>query len=67
MIVFFSTLAYTSQLYSEFVAMCPAVSYAPYATSSRGESGDIITFAQFEEGCLLSETRSSLSETRDNT
>ena len=33
------------------------VSYTPYTTSSRGETGDIITFAQFEEGNLLSETR----------
>ena len=36
--------------------MRPAMSYIPYATSSRGETGDIITFAQFEEGGLLSET-----------
>ena len=36
--------------------MRPSVIYTPCATSSRGETGDIITFAQFEEGNLLSET-----------
>ena len=38
------------------MAMCPAVSYTPYATSLKEQTGDIITFAQFEEGGLLSET-----------
>ena len=33
------------------------VSYIPYATSSREQTGYIITFAQFEEENLLSETR----------
>ena len=37
--------------------MRTAVSYMPCATSSRGKTGNIITFAQFEEGGLLSETR----------
>ena len=37
--------------------MHPDVTYAPYCTSSRGETGEIITFTQFEEGGLLSETR----------
>ena len=36
--------------------MKPAVSYIPYATSSRGETRDIITSAHFEEGHLLSKT-----------
>ena len=40
--------------------MIPSVSYTPYATSSMGETGNIITFAQFEQ-------RDSLSETRDYT
>ena len=31
------------------------VSYIPYSTSSREQTGDIITFVQFEEGNLLSE------------
>ena len=39
--------------YSEALAMRPAVSYIPYATSSHEQTGDIITFAQFEEGGLL--------------
>ena len=30
--------------------------YTPYDTSSEEQTGDIITFAQFEEGGLLSET-----------
>ena len=37
--------------------MRPAVTYTPCATSPREQTGDIITFAQFEEGNLLSETR----------
>ena len=49
-------LAYTSQPYSEAVDMRPDVTYTPYATSSREKTGNIITFAQFEEGGLLSET-----------
>ena len=32
------------------------VTYTPYATSSKEENGDVITFAQCEEGNLLSET-----------
>ena len=54
---FYSTLAYTSQPYSEAMAMRPAVSYTHYDTSPREQTGNIITFAQFEEGNLLSETR----------
>ena len=37
--------------------MGPEVKYTPYATSSKEQTGDVITFAQFEEGGLLSETR----------
>ena len=37
--------------------MCPAVTYTPYATSSKKQTGDVITFAQFEEGNILTETR----------
>ena len=37
--------------------MRPAVTYTPYATSSKEKTGDVITFAQFEEGGLLTETR----------
>ena len=43
-------LAYTSRLYSEAMAMRPEVTYTRYATSSKEQIGDVITFAQFEEG-----------------
>ena len=56
-----SMLAYTSKTYSEAMAMRPAVSYTPYVTYSREQTGNIITFAQFEEGGLLFETRNILS------
>ena len=50
-------LSYTSGPYSEAMTMRPAVTYTPYATSSKEQTGDIITFAQFEEGNILTETR----------
>ena len=34
----------------------PAVTYTLYATYSKEQTGDVITFAQFEEGDLISET-----------
>ena len=37
--------------------MRPAVSYIPCDTHSKEQTDDIITFTQFEEGGLLSETR----------
>ena len=37
--------------------MTPAVTYTPDAISSKEQTGDIITFTQFEEGSLLSESR----------
>ena len=37
--------------------MLPTVTYTPYATSSKEQTRDAITFTQFEEGNLLSETR----------
>ena len=43
-------LAYTSQSYSEAMAIRPSVTYTPYDTSSKEQNGDIIRFAQFEEG-----------------
>ena len=46
-----------SQPYSEAMAMCPSVTYTPYATSSKEQTGDVIMFAQFEEGNILNETR----------
>ena len=51
-----SALAYTSQPYLEAMAMCMAVTYTPYATSSREQTGNINTFTHFEEGNILSET-----------
>ena len=50
-------LSYTSRLYAEAMAMHPAGTYTPYATSSKEQTDDVITFAQFEEGNLISETR----------
>ena len=54
---FSSALAYTSRPNSEATAMRPAVTYTPYATSSREKTCNVITFAQFEEGNILTETR----------
>ena len=54
---FSSALSYTSRLYAEALAMRPTVTYTPYATSSKEQTGNIIIFAQFEEGNLISETR----------
>ena len=65
--IFSSALAYTSQPYAEAMSMWPDVPYIPYYTSSREQTGNIITLAQFEEGNLLSETRDLLSETCDDT
>ena len=56
---FSSALAYISQPYSEATAVSPAVKYTPCATSSREKTGNIITFAKFEEGDLLSETHNN--------
>ena len=53
---FSSALEYTSQPHSESMAMRPSRMYTPYATSSKGKIGDIIRFAQFEEGNIISET-----------
>ena len=54
---FSSALSYKSRPYSEAMVMRPAVAYIPYAKSSREQTGDVITFAQFEEGNILTETR----------
>ena len=50
---FSSALAYTSQPYAEAVDMRPYVSYIPYDTSSKEQSGNIIIFTQFEEGGFI--------------
>ena len=52
-----SELSYMSRPYSEAMAMRPAVTYTPYETSSREKNGNVVTFAQFEEGNILTETR----------
>ena len=51
--IFSSALEYTSQPYSEVMAMRLDVSYIPYATSSREQTSNIITFKQFEEGGFI--------------
>ena len=57
---FSSALSYTSRMYAEAMAMSPAVTYTPYAMSSKEQTGDVISFAQFEEGNLISETRNDI-------
>ena len=54
---FSSAFAYTPQPYSETIDMRLSVTYTPCDKSSREKTGNIITFAQFEEAGLLSETR----------
>ena len=46
-----------SRPYSEAMEMRPAVTYTPYTTSLREQTDDLITFAQFEEGNILTKTR----------
>ena len=53
---FSSALSYTSRPYSEAITMRPSVTYTPYTTSSKEQTGNVITFAQFEEGNILNET-----------
>ena len=65
--IFSIKLAYTSQPYVEVMFVPTAVSYTPFATSSREQTGVIIMFKYFEEGVLWSETQNLLAETRDNT
>ena len=67
--IFSSALVYTSQPYTEAMGMHLAVSYMPYATYSKEQTGNIISFAQFEEGGLLSETYNDMeigNESDDN-
>ena len=56
---FSSALAYTSQPYSESMVMRVSVTYTPCDTSLREQTGDIITFAKFEEGNILTKTRNN--------
>ena len=48
-----SALIYTSKRNSEEMVMRPAVTYTPCAKSLREQTGNIITFTQFEEGNIL--------------
>ena len=54
--VFISALAYMSRPYSEAMAMRREVTYTPDAMSQKEQTGDVITFTQFEEGNILTET-----------
>ena len=47
------------------MSMQPAVSYIPYATSSKEQTSDFITFAKFEEGDSLSENRDDTESTNE--
>ena len=38
------------------MATSPTVTYTPYATSSKEQTGNVIMFAQFEVGNILTET-----------
>ena len=49
-------LAYTSRPYSEAMVMRQEVTYTLYGKSSRAQTGDIITFAQFEQVNTLTKT-----------
>ena len=49
-------LSYTSQPYLEAMAMRTAVTYTPCATSLIEQTVNILPFAQFEEGNILTET-----------
>ena len=53
---FSSELAYTSHPYSEPMAICPTVMYTPCATYSMEQTGNIITFEQFQEGNIVTKT-----------
>ena len=53
---FSSALSYTSRPYAKAMAMRLTVTCTPYTTSSKEQTVDVITFAQFEEGNLITET-----------
>ena len=55
-----SALACTSQPYSEAMVMRTFVTYILCATSLRGETGNIITLTQFEEGKILTKNRNDV-------
>ena len=53
---FSSALTYTSRPYAEAMAMRPTVTYTPYVAPSKEQTGNVLPFAQFEEGNILTET-----------
>ena len=63
---FSSELAYTLQPYTEAMAMRPAVTYTRFATFLREQTGDIITFAKFEGGNILTKTRNDAESGDDD-
>ena len=52
---FSSALSYMSRPYAKAMVMCPSVTYTLYDTFLREKTGDVITFAHFEEGNILTE------------
>ena len=54
--IFSNALAYRSRPYSEAMAMRPAVMHTLDATSLNEQTRNLITFAHFEEGNILTES-----------
>ena len=50
---FYSVLQYTSYVYSEALMTLTELSYITYTTLSHGQTDDIITFENFEDGNLV--------------
>ena len=63
---FYGALVYISQPYSKEMAIYPAVTYIPCATSSREQTGNIIMFTQFEEGNKLTKTSNNAENDDDD-
>ena len=61
-----SALAHKSQPYSEAMAMRPAGTYTPCATSLRKQNGNIVIFARFEEGNILTKNRNDAESGDDD-
>ena len=55
-----------SRPYTEAMVMCPTVMYTPYATSSKEQTVDVISIAQFEEGNLLTETHNDTESVEES-
>ena len=55
-----------SQPNAEVMATQPSLSYIIYAKSSMEQTGNIITFTQFEEGNLLSEIRDNTESGKES-